>query len=316
MFRIMLALAIPAALVACQGATDALAPDTGVDPSSPATSGAPSSEPVASFVVDRIAFTGHLADGSDIFTVGSLGGTPKHLTSFPGMETDPAWSSDGKQIAFMRDRNGAPDVFLMNADGTNKRWARFTPTQHVVATPSWSPDGTHLLVAVNYLGVSYIAKLDLATGNLAFIAPQGVMAVQGYQPIYDPTGTSIYYLDRTLKTIKRFTPGGAQSTVLAAGVFLSDLAISPDGSRLAYGAAVGNQSEIHVLSLATNLAKRLTYSPGHDTSPTWSPDGFKLAFHSGRTGTAQIYTMSSWTGGSLTQITNRTYGASSPAWLR
>jgi TolB protein len=94
------------------------------------------------------------------------------------------------------------------------------------------------------------------------------------------------------------------------------LAISPDGTRLAYAATVGNQYEIYVLNLATNVAKRLTNSAGNDASPSWSPDGFKLAFHSVRTGTAQIYTMNSSTGGSLTQITSRTYGASSPAWLR
>ena len=69
-----------------------------------------------------------------------------------------------------------------------------------------------------------------------------------------------------------------------------------------------------MLNLVTKVAKRLTYTSASDGDPTWSPDGTKLAFTSGRTGKAQIWTMDSSTGGSLVQITNRIYGAYAPAW--
>ena len=72
-------------------------------------------------------------------------------------------------------------------------------------------------------------------------------------------------------------------------------------------------SEIYVLNLATKVTKRLTFNGAVDQSPTWSPDGTKLAFSSYRTGKMQIYTMNSSTGGSVTRITSRTYGAFSPA---
>jgi Tol biopolymer transport system component len=314
-YRRMLALSVAAALAACEGATDALAPDAADDSSEPAR--APSGEPVASLISDHIAFSGFTANGTnDIWTIGPQGGTALRLTSFSGMENEPARSFDRKQIAFMRTRNGGQDVYLMNADGTNGRWARPASAPYTVGAPSWSPNGTHLLVGVNYQSGSYVAKLDLATGNLAFLAPTGVFAVEGWQPIYHPTG-SIFHLDASGKTIKRFTPGGSQGTVLAAGIYLSDLAISPDGTRLAYAAALTNvNTEIYVLNLATNVTKRLTNSAGRDASPTWSPDGTKLAFHSYRSGEAQIWTMNSSTGGNLTRITNRTYGARYPAWLR
>ena len=51
-------------------------------------------------------------------------------------------------------------------------------------------------------------------------------------------------------------------------------------------------------------------------SPTWSPDGTKLAFASNRTGKLQVYTMNSTTGGNLAKIINTTYGAYRPAWFR
>ena len=109
-------------------------------------------------------------------------------------------------------RGGAPDIFLVNADGTNKRWARSTSYPGTVDSPSWSPDGTHLLVRVSYGGAPRVAKLDLATEKMTLVAPAGVFALEANDPIYDPTGKTIFYVDRTLKTIKRFTPGGAVTT--------------------------------------------------------------------------------------------------------
>lgn len=322
-YRRLLALAVPAALASCQGAADPLAPDAAGDLSAPAAApateeAAASPDLLAALVSDRIVFSALTDGGSDIWTMGPQGGTPARLTSFTGVEFDPSWSWDHKRIAFVRMRNGVPDIYVMNADGTNKRWARAATYPHTIDMPSWSPDGSHLLVRVNFQGtLPCLARIDLATGNMSLVAPAGVFALEGNYPIYDPTGKTIFYLDRTYKTIKRFTPGGAQTTVLTSSGYLSDLAISPDGTRLAYSAAVtATNSDIYVLNLATKVAKRLTYNSAADYGSTWSPDGTKLAFSSTRTGTIQIYTMNSSTGGSLTRITSRTYGAYAPAWVR
>jgi Tol biopolymer transport system component len=322
-YRRMLFLAVPAALAACQGAGDSLAPDAAGDPAAPVASpateeAAPSPDIVGALASNRIAFSSFTADnGSDVWSMDPQGGTLARLTSFTGLENEPSWSYDHKHIAFTLQRNTATDIFLMNADGTNKHWARSATYAGNIDEPSWSPDGTHLLVRIQYNYGFYLAQLDLATGNLALVAPAGLFGVAGSYPIYDPTGKAIIYLDNAYKTIKRFTPNGALTTVFTSSTYLGFLAISPDGTRLAYSAAfTPSNSEIYVLNLATKVAKRLTWNGAADQSPTWSPDGTKLAFASYRTGKMQIWTMNSSTGGSLTRITSRAYGATSPSWAQ
>ena len=134
-------------------------------------------------------------------------------------------------------------------------------------------------------------------------------------PVYAKDGKSIFYVDASLQTIKKFTPGGADATVLAADEYVGDLALSPDGNRLAYyGYAGSGNSEIYTLNLSTKAVKRLTNAYLNDLSPAWSPDGTKIAFSSSRSGKVQIYTMNSSTGGGLTKITGRSDGAYQPSW--
>jgi Tol biopolymer transport system component len=253
--------------------------------------------------------------GMNLWTMDPQGGTPARVTSFNDLGFDPSWSYDLKHFAFERLRGSVKDIYLVDADKTHQRWARSASYPGSIVNPSWSPDGTHLLVSVVIGSAAYLAKIDLATENLALVAPAGAFGVAGSYPIYDPTGKTIFFIDSDSKTIKRFTPGGALTTVLTSSFYLGSLAISPDGTRLAYSATVKDMNgEIFVLNLATKVTKRLTYNSAVDHSATWSPDGTKLAFSSYRTGKMQIWTMNSSTGGSLTRITSRAYGASSPVW--
>ena len=79
---------------------------------------------------------------------------------------------------------------------------------------------------------------------------------------------------------------------------ISDPQLSPDGQRIAYilrhldEMKLGFTSDIFIVDTKTAEKIQLTYDPGNDSSPRWSPDGSKIAFLSNRSGKNQIWLIS------------------------
>src|ERR1700681_1334944 len=99
---------------------------------------------------------------------------------------------------------------------------------------------------------------------------------------------------------------------------VGDPKISPDGKWVAYAVATPdmsanrNASNIWIISTSGGEAMQLTQS-GHDSSPTWSPDGKTLAFLSSREGNSQVYVLS-MEGGEAHAVTHLSTGADLVKW--
>jgi Tol biopolymer transport system component len=68
-----------------------------------------------------------------------------HRGEHGGSDIDPAWSPDGKRIAFASNRDGAYEIYVMNADGGNRRRLTRTPRRKSSDSPDWSPDGRRIV---------------------------------------------------------------------------------------------------------------------------------------------------------------------------
>ena len=84
----------------------------------------------------------------------------ERLTTDPGQDITPAWSPDGTQIVFVSYREGNSDLYIMNADGTDKR--KLPNDMGAAAWPSWGSDGK---IVFTYIGSGLV--------GIATINPDG-----------------------------------------------------------------------------------------------------------------------------------------------
>ena len=314
-----LCLAVLATLAACVDGDNPVAPTD----ESPALG--EQQEAALAIAGQRILFTSRRNGNYDVYRTDPQGSPPVRITSFKGDESSAAYSWDNKRIAMVRFRMGSDsikrsDIYLMNADGSNKRWVRSLPSTFGIGLPSWSPDGTRLVVVVVFAdgGGPFIATMDVATGNMAFFLCENQL-LEGYYPSYHPNGQSIVYVGPTFASIDRCQVGGGGDgtrIVQSTAPRLGRVNFSPDGKKIVYNEAVGSNynSEIFVKDLTNGSVKRLTNSSAFEGYPAWSSDGSRIVFVSKRSGQLQLWTMNSTTGGGLTRITHTQTEEFDPAW--
>ena len=188
----------------------------------------------------------------------------RQLTSSTATNVRPAWSPDGKSIAFQSNRDGPYHIYVMNTDGSNLRQIT-SGNENDDRHPNWSPDGKTIAVDTGSEIRREIALIDVASKNRTVITKLGMTA---QFPSFSPDGQTIAFFLYNLGTMDLWT-------------------VAKDGSR---PAAVTKE-------LATEANNQCTFACH---SARWSPDGNRVAFSDGDN--ARVLLMASITSGSPTPI--------------
>jgi Tol biopolymer transport system component len=310
----------------------------------PAASAFPGANGPIAFVSDRYGVVGGPVN-DEIYLTDETGSEARRVTNNPAPDQFPAVSPNGKEIAFVSNRNDEADpnpegdleIYVMDindddADGNGDNLRRLTNDAISDLTQlAWSPDGRKLAFRSARDGDSDIYMMDAEGGeppiNLTNIPDEPATRADA-QPVFSPDGSKIAFDstrggNRDVYLINADGTGEVRITSHPAIDMRPEF--SPDGTKLAFVSPRDGNLDIYVMNAepesALNPPTNLTNAsaPIQNRYPSWSPDGTKIAFWRG-TGNgfqpdAEIFAMNA-DGSDPTNLTNNDVGDIQPSWGR
>ena len=275
-----------------------------------------------------------------VLTALFLKGHPKEpgkTTSVPGATAFPVVSTNTPgRIAFVSERDGNPEIYVMDVDGSNQTRLTHNFTEIKDDFPNWSPDGRKIAFVSNRDGNPEIYVMDADGRHQTNLTNN---KTGDFYPVWSPDGTKMAFAsDRDgYAQLYVMNVDGSDATLIPntqldsgqynsfgnsyIGISLSyshdpGISWSPDGRQLVYSSERSGRSRIYIVELSDGSNSTLSAedSFGREFDPDWSPDGKKIAFYSDRGSASQIYLMST-DGSNQTLLTNKEDPASiSPSW--
>lgn len=236
----------------------------------------------------KIAFVSTGSGNKEIYSCEFDGYDPRQLTRNHSITLFPAWSSNGRYLAYTSYKQGKPDLFIKNLPEMQET---SIDRKGLNITPAWVPGKFELAATLSFSGDQ---EIYLLTGSGKIIKRLTNMRGSDISPSWSPDGKKfafvsnrsgnpqVYIQDMVSGKVRRLTYEGNYNT---------QPSWSPRGDKIAYASFGDNHHNICVIDVEGRQPHQLTYESGDNEAPSWSPDGSLIVFSSTREGPSRIYVM-------------------------
>ncbi len=211
------------------------------------------------------------------------------LTDSDDRDSHPAWSPDGKRIAFISNRSPEPGFHLhvMDADGGNQR-ILVSSINTTEEAPLWSPNGLHIAFVARQVRDRWAYIVYTITADGSRLTKLGAAASR---PAWSPDGTRIAFIREgdMKRELHVMDPDGRNQILLLSlerpghpSYWDEGLSWSPDGSEILYGPSRGSSNSPVVMVKVDGSGSRFLFKekwPWGTALAGWSPDGSRIAIH-------------------------------------
>ena len=231
----------------------------------------------------------------DIYTMPISGGPPMRIAEGLAWEVQPRFSPDGNRIAFISDRAGGDNLWIMDADGSNKLQVTKEDFR-LINQPSWSPDGQYIVAKKHFttqrsLGTGEIWLYHVSGGGGVQLVKRASEVLQKElgEPIYAPDGNAIYYTRNVspgpifeyaqdsnagIFNVERYDIDTGEVTTAVGGYGGAVRPTpSPDGKKLAFVRRDKDQTQLWVKDLQTGEERMIYGALDLDMQETWAVYG-------------------------------------------
>ncbi len=239
---------------------------------------------------------------SNIYISDYDGANQQRVTVTRALDITPAWSPDGKAIAYTSYRTGFQDIIVSYIFEGRRSNPTAGTSEKQNFLPAWSPDGSKLAFTSNRDGNSEIYVVNRDGSGMRRLTNHPAIDVT---PTWSPTGNQIAFTsDRTgSPQIWMMNADGSELRKITneENCDRPTWSVSPN-NEIAYAARTGAGYDIRIYDVASHVTRTITDGIGSNESPAFSPNGRHIAFTSTRAGKEQIFVIDR-DGKNLRQIT-------------
>jgi TolB protein len=209
-------------------------------------------------------YTSYKLGNPDIFRHDLGTGQRKAVSQHSGLNTSAAVSPDGRRFAMILSKDGAPDVYVCDADGGNLK--RLTSTREDDSSPCWSPDGQWICFATRSKDRRMLCKVPASGGPAERISTGGVSNPS--EPDWSPDGKWIVFTAHMGNFEICVVPAsGGQATVLVSG---EDPSWAANSRTVVFARRRGGSRGLSLLDVPTKQVKDVPRISGSNSQPSWA----------------------------------------------